>query len=232
MPVTDLMKKQLEKFWTKMSSQLTMFLAEYYRIIEYSTGLFTCCKSPRIVSADGKIDYLVIGVVLSIESKKIRAANFQHTWSSQVKSKIRAGTRNSRAVLSDLKKEDRESIRAYAYDGIPSSEFGAFQSRIEQLCDPIGTLILVSSVQAVGNLTICNKLLVPFFASCAKEIFPAIHLIPVSLWSTMERFVADNDIDKDTMEFVTKHSPLLSNLFQYWLSLNCEHGKRIVTPFI
>lgn len=228
MPATDLMKKQLEKFWTKLSSKLTMFLAEYYRIVEYPISLFTCCKTPKIVSADGTCYYLVVGIVLSIESKKIRAANFQHVWSSQVRSKIRAGTRKSRAVLPSLKKEDREELRTYAYDGIPSSQFASFQSRIEKICDPIGTLILVSSVQTVGNLTICDKLLVPFFASCAKLIFPAIHLIPVCLWATMERFIAENQIDKDTMEVITKQAPLLSSLFQYRLTIQCEHASRIV----
>ncbi len=49
---------ELRKKWSSLGGRLTMFLAEYLSLVDYPDSLFSCCKIPEVVAADGNLFFI------------------------------------------------------------------------------------------------------------------------------------------------------------------------------
>lgn len=209
-PIRDKLRNQ----WMDLSGRLTSYLTEFLTLVDYPKKLFSCCKDPDIVSFDGEPRSITFaGIVLSIESRRILDAKLTTPWkgSSTV---TRATSRGSRAVLPISKKEDRERLHQHSHGGIGAAGFAILERAIHDICPPISALMTVSA-QLVDDKYRCHPALVSFFRSCAKYIFPAIHLMPKSIWNAMDSFISTRTLSTTTKEAIALHSPMLTGLLAY-----------------
>lgn len=201
--------------WMGLSNVLTSFLAEFYSILDYPKALFSCCDNPEIVSADG-ITYLITGIVLSIESDRIKAENLQTPWKAEGHIRQRATERAERSILYLPDKADRLLLHTYARKGLQKEEYDRLLDILRSRVKAIVSLLQVSSITDDSALIRCHPTLVPFFSSCSKSIFPALHFIPPSVWPVLEVFLETRMLPLDSINLLSVHSPMLAGFFSFY----------------
>jgi hypothetical protein len=170
--------------------------------------------------------------VLSIESSKIRDAQLTAPWSTEPPIfNQRAGTRRGRAVLLLPKLPDRERMRTFARSAITASDFNLLLEATRNQSECIASLLQFSA-DSQDDTFKCHPTLAPFFRSCGKDIFPAIQLIPTSVWSDIDRFLDNGDLDVSMMENIATNSPTLAALFAYSHTIYQQHEKENVLTLL
>lgn len=174
----------------------------------------------------------MVGIVLSIESSRIREAQLTAPWNTgQPIFNRRAGTRRSRAVLLLPSQQDRQQMLVFASSGLPKDQFDSLRSTTQKISKCIARL-MTTSAYIDGNLYKCHHALCPFFRSCGKQIFPAIHFIPMKIWDSLDAFLATGQIDTAVIELIAKSSPTLAGFFAYQHTIECDEQKQNVSFII
>jgi hypothetical protein len=172
------------------------------------------------------------GIVLSIESNKIREANLTMPWNTgQPTFNQRAGTRRSRAVLFLPKQQDRQQMLVFATSGLLKDQFDTLCNTTLQISKCIGRL-MTTSAYIDGDLYKCHHALCPFFRSCGKQIFPAIHFAPKAIWDSLDDFLVTGNIDTTVIELIASSSPTLAGFFAYLYTIECDEQKQNVSVVI
>ena len=185
-------------------------------LIDFPESLFRCCSDPDIVCIDG--------IVLSIESWRIKERNFTAPWRETTPSMQRATTRKDQNfwhLPESATWKRRQLLRQFALrDG------GLTLSEVTQLITkhpgPFSELINRTAYPVNKNgLTfyMCLPVLQPFFHSASKEISPAIGVIPKALWEATTVFLSTSRLRNDNFfDLVREHSTLLNCLITFIIS--------------
>lgn len=212
----DPMRDEFRRKWMDISGRLTSYLSEFLLLVDYPAKLFSCCENPEIVSCDGRLcvgSSKQIGIVLSVESRRILEAKLTTPWKANSRVS-RATSRSSRAVLPISKKEDRKRLHDLSHEGIGANDYELLDQAISLASPSIAALIRVSSILE-EDVYHCHPALVSFFRSCAKYIFPAIHLMPKRIWDYMDSFDTTHVLSSTAKDAIALHSPMLTGLFAY-----------------
>jgi hypothetical protein len=165
--------EETRKRFTALANKLTSFLGEYLmKLVEIPTQLFACCSNPDIISMDG--------IVLSVEQNRIQSAKLSSPWLNNQTSRHRATTRPQRNIIQTTSKADRNLLAAFTKSGITQEELDRLQTSLNS---DIFVMIDLVKIQFDGKYH-CNEPLQQFFQSCTKQIFPAAHYMPPSVWTT------------------------------------------------
>jgi hypothetical protein len=166
----------------RLSGSVNQFFVQFLKLLEYPPAVMRCCGgSPDIIALDG--------IVMSIESKRIRAAKLSQPWISETNFN-RQSTRKDRNVL-ELNAEEKNLITQYtSTNGVSVIDFDYFLSEYRR--NPIVKLIQKSSTVTNGSY-MWDDNLKPFFNSCRKDIMPAISFLPRMLWNAVDKYL-ENDL--------------------------------------
>jgi hypothetical protein len=137
-----------------------------------------------------------VGIVLSIQSRRIEAEGLKTPWKSTHVSRQRITTRESRAVIYLPEKNDRLHFAQYHRHGLHASDFYSLKKCVTKACVVVAELMDVTAIVRDEFYT-CPPLLVPFFSSCTKSIFPALHFMPPSVWNTSRQFLVHKTLSTD-----------------------------------
>jgi hypothetical protein len=153
---------------------------EFLKLLEYPAAVMKCCGgSPDTITLDG--------IVMSIESKRIRDAKLTQPWVSHTNFN-RQTTRKQRNLL-ELSPAEKKLIELYISDnGVPINDLNMLRNGYRR--NPIVELMVSSATIANGNY-ICDNILKPFFRSCRKDIMPAISFLPKVLWTAVSGYLND-----------------------------------------
>lgn len=164
----------------QLSGSINQFFMEFLKLLEYPAGVMKCCGgSPDTITLDG--------IVMSIESKRIRDAKLTQPWISHTNFN-RQTTRKNRNVL-ELSVEEKKLIDLYtSQNGVPINNLNMLRDEYRR--NPVVELMVKSATIVNGNY-ICNKILKPFFRSCRKDIMPAISFLPKVLWTAVAGYLND-----------------------------------------
>lgn len=229
MDSNDPRKSALRQLWMGLTGRLTTFMSEYLKLVDYPMDLFKCCEVPEIISTDGGYRFLTVGIVLSIETWRIEEANLQAPWKSKEPPlSQRASTRTSRSVIPFKNNEDRKQMYEYSHsDGIQEMDYKKLIRVVKALCLSIGSLLESTSV-FVNKCFKPHASLKPFFQSCSKLIFPAIHFVPKCLWDEIESLIKSKTLSVEIMESVARQSPILSNTLGFYFASNSTKDRDMV----
>ena len=206
----------LRRKWTNMHAVVNLVLTEFIMLIDFPESLFRCCSDPDIVCIDG--------IVLSIESWRIRERNFTAPWRETTPSKQRATTRKDRNcwyLPESATWKPRKLLRQFALrDG------GLTRSEITQLIQkhpgPFSVLLNRIAYPVIKDgleVFMCPAVLQPFFHSASKPISPAIGVIPKVLWEPTAMFLSTRRLRNDNyINLVREHSILLNCLVTFIIS--------------
>lgn len=164
----------------QLSGLINQFFMEFLKLLEYPAAVMKCCGgSPDTITLDG--------IVMSIESKRIRDAKLTQPWVSHTNFN-RQTTRKQRNLL-ELSPAEKKLIELYISDnGVPINDLNMLRNGYRR--NPIVELMVSSATIANGNY-ICDNILKPFFRSCRKDIMPAISFLPKVLWTAVSGYLND-----------------------------------------
>ena len=197
-----LMEEKDRLFWRNklenISGLINLFFTLFLKLLEYPKSVMKCCGgSPDVITLDG--------IVMSIESKRIREANLSQPWISGFTSLLTSGTnfnrqstRKSRNIL-DLKKDEKILFDLYtSQEGVPVEDLNKFSNEYRR--NPVVVLMKKSATIENGRYK-CEYSLKSFFRSCRKDITPAISFLPKCLWTAVDGYL-NNDLPIFDLVFV------------------------------
>lgn len=185
-----------------LASKLTSFLGEYLmKLVDIPTDLFTCCQNPSIISMDG--------IVLSVEQDRIRRANLSSPWLSEQTSRHRATTRVGRNIIRTTSKFDRDLLGAFATTGIDQDQLGRLGVSLEPAIFEMIQLVKKQNKERTGF--VCNESFRSFFRSCSKQIFPAAHYLPYSVWIVAESVGINRSINVEQYDLAARNAPMFAS---------------------
>lgn len=159
---------------------------------------------------------LTKGIVLSIETQRIKDAALTCPWTvgPPVFNK-RAGNRKDRAILTLVSAADRNHLSDFCHEGLPDEDFQLLLTKVSAACGPIGELLKLSSYSEEEK-RYCHQSLVPFFRSCCKQIFPAIHFLPKLIWVSVQQIIDAKTIDLAEITTIARDAPLFAGFLAYF----------------
>lgn len=167
--------------------------------------------------------------MLSIETWRIQEADLQTPWKqTDNQCSTRASTRRNRNIIHFTKEEHRQRMYTYSHGGIALAEFPSLLNYIETLSEPLTELIRISS-NLDQETAHPHRALTPFFRSCCKLIFPAIHFIPKSLWHLIKHMIEEQTVTQNEVQIIASTAPVLSQFLAYYYTAPSENGKQTVS---
>jgi len=162
----------------RLSGSINQFFMEFLKLLEYPADVMKCCGgSPDTITLDG--------IVMSIESRRIRDAKLTQPWISETNFN-RQSTRKNRNVL-ELNAAEKKLIDLYtSQNGVPINDLNNLRSEYRR--NPVVELMIASATIINGHYR-CDKILKPFFRSSRKDIMPAISFMPKVLWPLIEGYL-------------------------------------------
>jgi hypothetical protein len=125
-----------------LKSRLTSYLAEFINLIDIPLQLFRCpCgDSPDVISMDG--------IVLSVESARIWAANWSTPWKDEQVLKHRATTRTARGLVL-VNNSMRVLVKSYVTVGLSAIEYDTLKDDISKssvvLSQILNAMVVITS---------------------------------------------------------------------------------------
>jgi hypothetical protein len=199
------------KRFATLAYKLTSFLGEYLmKLVDIPAQLFSCCSNPSIISMDG--------IVLSVEQDRIQQANLASPWLNGRSSRHRATTRSLRNVVQNASKHDRNLLLAFSTTGIEREEL----EQLERSLTPelFGLLDLVKKEK--DGMFDCSEPLQPFFNSCSKIIFPAVHYLPASVWAVSVSICNTRKVQPEQFAMIATNAPLFSQFLGFMMVQSCR----------
>lgn len=164
---------------------------------------------------------------MSVESHRIRNAQLSSPSIHPEPIQGRTSTRASRAVLYLPSKHLRSLLSDYSQCGIDEEDFDDLYRKVVQRRPSIGKLMTLSS-QKQGDIRSAHPKLKRFFHSCSKAIFPAICLIPKTVWGEVESVIISGNVAPESIRKIGLESPILSQFFNwYFISDTAVEGKQV-----
>lgn len=203
----------LRKRFNALSSKLTSFLGEYLmKLVNIPANLFACCENPSIISMDG--------IVLSVEQNRIRNANLSSPWLMEQSSRHRATTRLQRNILQTTLKYVRDLIYAFATNGITHEELLKLELNLDSA---LFELIILAQTE-IGSKLASNEHLRPFFRSCSKQIFPAAHYMPPSVWRIAEEVWKTRVVSINDYHYTAINAPMFAQFLRFMMIQQNTNG--------
>jgi hypothetical protein len=160
-----------------------------------------------------------LGIVLSIESERIKAEQLKTPWKAEDSIRQKATTpspREERSIIYIPEKLDRLLLYTFAHKGLVKDEFDAMLVYLRNTEQAIANLLDASCIKSDPVLVRCDSTLIPFFSSCSKSIFPAIHFIPRAIWPELDLFLETKTLPLTSIKLFTNNSPLLAGFFSFY----------------
>lgn len=198
--------------WKRLRSKVSYAITEFLMLVDLPPKLFQCCSEPDVVCVDG--------IVLSIESARIKQKNLMTPWKESTPSSARASTRKDRNYwyLKKSKKYnpvDKVGLFSSVKSGISMGDISAI---IRACPGPLADLMKLVAVKITNygsTLYQCPPMLRPIYRSACKPISPALALIPSSLWIDVDRFLDNPGPSCELIGSAAHFSPALSQFLAF-----------------